>query len=310
MRCLVTGASGFVGAWLVRDLAEAGHAVIAQMRARPSALFGRLGLADHPRVRVLENAAIPEIVGAEAPDELYHLAGMSQIVEAMEAPARVFEANARLTWQMLDALRRMDAPPRCVIASSDSIYGETGGRAACEEDPARALGPYEISKAMADMAARTHAALFGLPIVVARLGNVYGPGDPNTARLIPSIIGAICRGGVPHLRGGGKAVRSLLHVRDCTAALRLLAANAGREGIGGEAFNVSGAPAMSTLEIARLALAAFGKGDLEPEISAGAPGETSVKVSSAEKIGRVLGWRPERSLEAGLSEIRAWMEAG
>ncbi len=309
MTVLVTGASGFVGCWLIRSLADGGRRVVAQMRRPPSALFSRLALDQHPLVETVVDPSTPAVLARTLPDEVFHLAGMSQVAAAAKQPAAAYEANARQTWLLLEAIRALPAPPRTVVASTEGIYGETPTGPATEEHPLNASGAYETSKLMADIAARTYARQFGLPVVVARLGNVYGPGDANAARIVPSIVAAVQAGGVPHLRGGGRAVRSLLHVNDCIAALRLLAAHAGDSGVAAEAFNVCGEPAMTTLEIARTVLDAFGHVDLAPTISDAAPGETSVRVSSSAKLRTRLGWSPGIGLAAGLSAIGKDMEA-
>lgn len=309
MTVLVTGASGFVGCWLTRSLADDGQRVVAQMRQAPSALFVRLALDQHPRVEIVVDPSTPTVLARTQPDEVFHLAGMSQVAEAARHPAAAYEANARQTWLLLEAVRAMPAPPRTIIASTEGIYGETPTGPATEDHPLNATGAYETSKLMADIAARTYARQFGLPVVVARLGNVYGQGDANAARIVPSIVAAVRAGGVPHLRGGGRAVRSLLHVDDCIAALRLLAAHASDSGVAAEAFNVCGEPAMTTLEIATTVLDAFGHGDLAPTISDAAPGETSVRVSSAARLRARLGWAPRITLADGLSMLRKDMEA-
>lgn len=307
MICLVTGASGFVGSWLTASLAADGLPVVAQMRGRPSALFARLHTGGDVTIR--SDADIAAAIAEHQPDTVFHLAGMSQIGQANQSPVLAYDANAQATWVLLDALRRMAKPARTVIASTDSLYGETGGKAAVEDDPLRATGPYEASKHMAELAARSFAASYGLPVTIARLGNVYGPGDANGARIIPSVIAALSQGSVPHLRGGGRAVRSLLHVQDCIAGLRLLADAADRPDVRGEAFNLSGAPPLTTAEIARIALDAFGRPDAQPTITDDAPGETSVKFSDSSKLRTRLGWVPEWTLDAGLRDIVDTWEA-
>lgn len=308
MSILITGASGFVGAWLTRTLAEEGHTVVAQMRREPSDLFCALGLMSHPNVTVTVDPAMHEVLTQVQPQELYHLGGMSQIGEALSSPVVAFEANARASWTLFEALRTLEDAPRMVVASTDSIYGETGGKAAVEDDLPRATGPYEVSKLAADYAARCYAGLFGLKIVVARLGNIYGPGDANGARIIPSIVRAVTNNEPPELRGGGRAVRSLLHVDDCIAGLRLLMANAAADGVRGEAFNLSGTPPMTILDVARTGLKALGREDLDPIVIEGAPGETSEKFSSTDKIRTTLGWAPELSLAEGMASVRASLE--
>ncbi|SDD53906.1 NAD-dependent epimerase/dehydratase family protein [Ruegeria marina] len=303
MTVLVTGASGFVGGWLVRRLADAGLRVVAQMRRPASEHFRQLGLADRPDVSTLIDASMPKVLRETRPDVMFHLGGLSQVVELLAAPETAYEGNARAGWQLLEAMRQMEDPPRTVVASSDAIYGETGDIAATEEDLPAALGPYEVSKLMLDYAARSYGQMFSLPVVVARLGNVYGPGDANGARIVPSVIRAVREGRAPQLRGGGRAVRSLLHVDDCVDALLMLATHAGDPAIRGQAFNVSGGPPMTTLEIARKTLDAFGKEKVVPEIIDGAPGETSVKYSSSEKLRLALGWSPKVPFEDGIRTV-------
>jgi nucleoside-diphosphate-sugar epimerase len=302
MTFLVTGASGFVGSWLTAALAADGLPVIAQMRGAPSALFARLNAGPH--VVVCSDADIAAVIEAHQPTTVFHLAGMSQIGEANQNPVFAYTANAQTTWVMLDALRRMAHPARTVIASTDSLYGETGGSAAKETDPLRATGPYETSKLMAELAARSFSASYGLPVTIARLGNVYGAGDANSARIIPAVIAALSKSSVPHLRGGGRAVRSLLHVQDCITGLRMLGAVADRPDVRGEAFNLSGTPPLTTAEIARIALNALGREDVHPIITDDAPGETSVKFSDSSKLRDRLGWEPKWTLDAGLRDIR------
>jgi CDP-glucose 4,6-dehydratase len=310
MTDFVTGASGFIGCWLTAALAKEGRPVIAQMRSAPSRLFVDLGLDRHPSIHVVVESNIAKAVAGNAsPEMLYHLAGMSQIGIALKHPIVAYEANARQTWELLDSLRSLGRPPKTVIASTDSIYGETGNRAATEDDAMTATGPYETSKMMADLAARSFAAIFGLPVAIARLGNTFGYGDENSARIVPSVMSALQSGVPPHLRGGGRAVRSLLYVDDCIRALRLLAENADADGVKGEAFNVAGDTPLTTLEIARMVLDAFGRADIEPQISDGAPGETSVKYSSSAKLRARLGWEPRLTLAAGLARIRAETDA-
>lgn len=302
MTWLITGASGFIGSWLTKALAASGVPVVAQMRGAPSALFTRLAAGGD--ITIHSDADIAAAIGKHKPTTVFHLAGMSQIAQANQNPALAYEANARATWTMLDALRRMPEPARCVIASTDSLYGETDGKAAVEDDPVRAAGPYETSKHIAELAARSFATSYGMPVTIARLGNVYGSGDANGARIIPSVLAALSAGSVPQLRGGGRAVRSLLHVQDCIRGLRILADAAERHDVRGEAFNLSGTPALTTAEIARIALDAFGQLDAEPTITDDAPGETSFKFSDSSKLRETLGWVPEWTLEAGLSDIR------
>lgn len=309
---LVTGAAGFVGAWLCRKLLDAGAAVTGTVRHAPGpgSLFERLGLQG--AVTLVTDARPPtrEFVAALRPGRVFNLAGQAEARVALADPGASFEANAAYVWRLLDALR-FGAPDACIVhASTDGVYGEAGADAATEDTPLRATGPYEASKAAGDLAARSYAAAYGMNVTVARLGNVYGPGDPHRSRLVPSLVDALAAGRAPALRTA-TAVRSYVHVDDATDALVLLAARAGEAGVRGAAFNVTSTAFHSTLEVARLAAAACGRPDLAPVVEGNAGGELSVKRSSPDRIAARLGWRARVGLRDGLAMlVRHPVESG
>ncbi|MGI6244504.1 MAG: NAD-dependent epimerase/dehydratase family protein [Pseudochelatococcus sp.] len=297
---LVTGATGFLGSWLCRILAGQGERVIAVARRPPPAEgpFRRFGLTEEPNVRVLERPALtPDDMAAADPRAVFHLAGYSQMGEAARDVAGAFEANARGTWLLLDAIRRAGVAPVTVLASSDAVYGEGGSVASREDDPPRARNPYALSKIAAEAAALAFAA-GGLPVAIARIGNVYGPGDPNGARLMPAIVQAVAAGRPPQLRSAA-SVRGYLHVRDCIAGLLALASD--RTSAPGNIVNIVSEKPVSNLDVARLALSIAGRTDLEPEIvGTDAPSE---RLSSAGKARELYRWRETVPLANGLREL-------
>lgn len=303
-RAFVTGASGFVGAWLCRRLADLGVPVTAALRHPPGAagLFARLGLASDPLVSPL---VAPDPAAADlrraAPDAVFHLAGLSQAGEARADPARAFEVNARGTWRMLEAVRAAGVAAITVIASTEAVYGAVGDRPATEMDRPAGRGPYELSKLAAEAAGLAFAAT-GLPVTIARLGNLYGPGDPNAARIIPSLIAAVRAGEAPVLNSPW-SVRSYLSVHDGVEGLIALA-TAAPSLTAGRPFNIVSGRAIATLDLARLALEAAGRPDLQPRLLVPeGGGDTSIRISSNALARDTLGWDERIPLSHGLRDL-------
>jgi nucleoside-diphosphate-sugar epimerase len=232
-----------------------------------------------------------DVVPVEEADVVFHLAAQTIVSEAYADPVATFEANVALAWRVVGGAGRS------VFASTDQVYGPRPPVPATEEAPLAPEGPYASSKAAADMLVRT------LPgCVVARLANVYGPGDRHATRLVPGVLGAIREGRRPVVRGDGSARRDLVYVDDAVAALRLLA----ERGEEGEAYNVGTGEPHSVLDVVRTALR-VADSDLEPDVLGGTPpGEGGERALDASKL-RALGWEPRVGLEEGLR--RVW-EAG
>lgn len=297
---LVTGASGFVGVWLCRALADRDVRVIAVVRRPPDGLLGALGPPRQSRVRIVETLQItPDLVEATAPEAIFHLAGQSQVDKARADPAQAFEANARGTWALLAAVQASGLAPRIVFASTDAVYGEAPGRPSEEGDPLLGSGPYELSKAAGEAAAFAFAAI-GLPVVVARLGNVYGEGDANRSRLIPSVVAALRAGHRPELRARD-SIRAYLHVEDCVAGLIALA-TAEAALVNGRAVNIVSERPVSNISLVDLVLDLMRRPDLRPLEHVGAC-ETTRRISSAALARRLLGWSETFTLKQGLARL-------
>jgi CDP-glucose 4,6-dehydratase len=193
-----------------------------------------------------------------------------------------------------------------VVASSDKAYGEARVLPYTEDMPANGRHPYDVSKSCTDLLALTYAETYGLNVAVARCGNIYGGADLNWSRIVPGTIRMALEGRAPALRSNGLFTRDYIFVDDVVEAYLALAANAGADGVRGEAFNFSPERPLTVLEITRATLAAVGRPDLEPVILDNARGEIRDQYLDASKAGRVLGWRPAHSLERGLAATVAW----
>lgn len=251
-------------------------------------------------------ASVAPIFESRRIDVVFHLAAQTLPTLARLNPGLTFEVNARGTWNLFEAARSAAHPPRIVLVSTDSVYGENDGRPFCEDAAVAPSFPYEASKACAEMVARCYRETFGVAVTVARFCNIFGPGDVAASRLMAGAIAAALKGERQTLRGDGSAVRNYLYVEDAVAALLLLAEQSARPEVVGESFNFCDETPLSVLDIVRRILALVGRPDLTPVLGAGTQGEISIKRASAEKARRVLGWRPEVDIDEGLRRTIAW----
>jgi CDP-glucose 4,6-dehydratase len=308
-RVLVTGATGLIGSWLVRALLARGaetHTFVFS-RPEPDSELVRSGDLERTiahRGRLEDASSVRRAVAEARPEVVFHLGAQPLVGVAREDPVLTFEANVAGTWTLLEACRCAERPPRAVVvASSDKAYGASERLPYRETDPVAGVEePYEASKAMADVLARTYAATYALPTRLARCGNVYGGGDWNWSRLVPGTIRALLRGERPVIRSDGTPIRDYVHVDDVVDAyLRLGAADLRP----GDAFNVSSGERRSVLEVVGLLQRALGT-ELEPDIRAEAKGEIQQQWLDSAKARSTLGWRPRRTFAESLPGVVGW----
>jgi CDP-glucose 4,6-dehydratase len=310
-RVLVTGATGIVGSWLVKELlGQDAHVVALVLDLDPRSELVRSG--DLERVSVV-NGALEDLETLERAvilhevDTVFHLGAQTIVGVAHRAPLGTWEANVRGTYNLLEVCRRHDDLVRSVvIASSDKAYGEAVTLPYTEDSPLAARFPYEVSKAAADLIAQSYHHAYGLPVAIARCGNIYGGGDLNWSRIVPGTVRSLLRRERPVLRSDGSPVRDYLYVRDAASAYMRLADGLASDDVAGQAFNFSDEAPLTVLELVKAITAKFDAADLEPLVVGTAVGEIHDQVLSAAKARAVLDWRPKHDLDSGLSETIDW----
>ena len=212
MRIFVTGAIGFVGGWLQRELAGAGHEVIAAPGP------DELDITDHAGlVRWFSGG----------PDAVVHLAGMAFAPDARSDPAEAFRVNVGGTIAIFEALRELDVRPPVLVTGSSEVYGIPRPRdlPLSESAPVAPRHPYAVSKAAQEGVAIEAAARWGFPVVVTRSFNHSGPGQ-RPVFVLPALarrVVAVRRGAATSLHVGNIDVRrDIGDVRDVVRAYRLL----------------------------------------------------------------------------------------
>ncbi|BAT61493.1 dTDP-glucose 4,6-dehydratase [Variibacter gotjawalensis] len=291
-RALVTGAAGFVGTRLCERLTDQGWIVAKLLRRRPTSA----SVIDPATTWIDGEDALSERLAAFAPHVIFNLAGFSQVAEARTNPTATFEANVAFVWRLLAAAQTLPQKSVIVQASSVVVYDPLGHGPMSEDEAVRPHGVYAASKASAEIILRS----FELPTAVARLGNIYGPGDRNTARLIPHLVAQFSAGQNAFLREGG-AQRSYLHVEDAVEALCALAEHAGKAGIHCETFNVAGLRPYSNRQIAEIARDVSGRPDLK--INVETETASAARPISIERISKQVGWAPRIELRDGLRSL-------
>ncbi len=309
-RVLVTGATGLVGSWLTKELIAArAHVVALVLDADPQTELYRSG--DARRVAVVSGAledirALERAITVHEVDTVFHLGAQTVVGVAHRAPLATFDANIRGTYNLLDVCRAHSGlVTRIVVASSDKAYGEQA-LPYTEETPLAGRHPYEVSKSCTDLLAQCYHHTYGLPITIARCGNVYGGGDLNWSRIVPGTIRDCLHRRRPIIRSDGTCLRDYIYVKDAVSVyLRL--GEALDEGLAiGQAFNFSHESPRSVLEMVAAVQRVMGCEDLEPDIRNDARGEIPHQYLSATRAQAVLGWRPSFTLAEGLAETVEW----
>jgi CDP-glucose 4,6-dehydratase len=244
MHYLVTGHTGFKGAWLTLMLADQGHTVSGlALDPTPGCLYERARvpdtLRDDLRVDIRDAEATSAAVSQVAPDVVVHLAAQPLVRESYRDPRTTYETNVMGTFNVLSAVQSTPGVRAQVIITTDKVYRNVnqiwGYR---ESDPLGGVDPYSASKAAADLLTQSWIASSGstVPTAIARAGNVIGGGDVCADRLMVDLVQALSHDGVVRLRYPD-AVRPWQHVLDCLNGYLTLASALLAGKVAGEAFN-------------------------------------------------------------------------
>ena len=237
-RVLVTGAAGFVGHHLVRELESSGHEVATTDALQPDAPAAH-GLPDYSTADLRDGESMRALVRATRPDAVVHLAGVSFVPDGARDPSLALTVTIGGTWTLAEALAAEAPRARLLFVSTAQVYGTIPSPAPLrEESPLRPLSLYAVTKVAGESLLLARHAAGTLDAVVARPGNHTGPGQtpkfvaPAFARQVLSAK----RGEIAALRVGNlDSIRSFADVRDVVRAYRLLL----ERGVPGGVYNVA-----------------------------------------------------------------------
>jgi dTDP-glucose 4,6-dehydratase len=306
---LVTGGAGFISSGVIRYLLEATPYEVVTLDALTYA--GNLeNLADvmsHPRLAfvhgdIRDADLVHELV--EGVDVIVNAAAESHVEKSIADGASEFvTTNVEGTQILLDAIRRTPVE-RFVLVSSSEVYGTAEYAPMDEEHPLNPRSPYAATKAGADRLAYAYYVTYGLPIVVVRPFNNYGPRQ-HPEKVVPRFVTQALRGEPLTIHGDGHASRDWLFVEDDAEAIRA-AIEAPLEDVAGEVVNVATGVDISVAEIAAMVLDTVGAPDSQRTFVDERPGQVDRHIGSTEKAARLLGWRARTEFADGLDRTVAW----
>jgi CDP-glucose 4,6-dehydratase len=311
-RVFITGASGLVGGWLVKELlAQKADIVILLRDWVPGSQLihsNELERTTFVRGDLSDSRFLERVLAEYEIQSIIHLAAQTIVPIANRNPLSTFESNIAGTWNLLEACRHIKNLSSVVVASSDKAYGDVPVLPYKQDMPLSAIYPYDVSKACADMISLSYAKTFNLPVAITRCGNFFGGGDLNWNRIIPGTIRSILRGQQPIIRSDGTLVRDYIYVEDAVSAyMTLTQALSESVNLKGEAFNFSNESQHNVLELTSTILRLMSS-DLEPIIEGKNHGEIQAQYLDSTKANTILKWYPKFGLEEGLRKTISWYE--
>lgn len=318
-RVLLTGHTGFKGAWLTLMLARLGaevHGLALEPPDGPAAfrLTGAAGALKSSRVCDVRNGlGVATAVAEIAPTVVLHLAAQAIVGASYRDPAGTFATNVTGTINLMEALRGRAGCTAMLVVTSDKVYRNDGrGIPFVEDDPLGGHDPYSASKAACEIAVASWASSFGdaLPrLATARAGNVIGGGDFGEDRLIPDLVRAD-RAGVSLKIRRPDATRPFQHVLDVLAGYVLAAEDLMTRADAPVALNFGPAePELAVRELLERYGAARGRPVAWELLPGPAYGEAPRLALDSSQARRRLGWTPVLTGTEALAATAAWYEA-
>ena len=255
-----------------------------------------------PKYRFVKGDIVdPEAVrGAmEGCDVVLNFAAETHVDRSLLSAGHFFDTDVKGVFVLLEEARRTGVS-RFVQISTDEVYGQILSGSFTETDPLNPRNPYSAAKCGGDRLAYSFWASYGVPVIVTRASNNYGPYH-YPEKLIPLFITNALDDLPLPLYGDGKNVRDWLHVEDHAAALLFLI----EHGVPGQTYNVGGGNEVQNIEITRRVLSLLGKPEALIRRVADRPGHDLRYSLSTEKL-RALGWKPAKGFEEGLAETVQW----
>ena len=308
-RVLVTGGAGFIPSNLIRHLLEhTSHGVISLDALTYAASIENLAdVMSHPRLEfvhgdIRDAGLVEELVAGV--DVIVNAAAESHVEKSIRDGASEFvTTNVEGTQILLDAIR--DQPvERFLLVSSSEVYGTAEYAPMDERHPLEPRSPYAATKAGADRLAYSYRVTYGLPIVIVRPFNNYGPRQ-HPEKLVPRFVTQALSGEALTVHGDGHASRDWLHVDDTASAIEALI-DAPLDAVAGEVVNVATGTDLSVSEVARLVLEAVGDPTVEVVHVEERPGQVDRHIGSTDKLARLTGWRASTSFAEGLERTITW----
>lgn len=298
---LICGAAGFIGSHAASVFRQQGWRVVGAGRSEPGSIDSYPRDIPYWKGDFEGSDFVTGLFAATSPTRVIFVAGPSDVQQSFIDPVQDFRNQSLPLVRILDAARRMKAPPGVVLLSSAAVYGNPATIPVCEDSSPAPISPYGFHKLLQESLLDEFHQLYGLPVCKARVFSTYGSGLRHLA------VWDITKRAMKRdatLRGTGKETRDYLHVRDVGRALERIARHSAFEG---EVINVASGTELAMARVAALIHEAMGFGqqaEFDGKELAGSPLRWC---ADANKL-RALGFSPEVTIEAGIPETVNWIK--
>ncbi|GEA17245.1 dTDP-glucose 4,6-dehydratase [Moorella sp. E306M] len=310
VKLLVTGGAGFIGSNFIRHILKEHHdwyIVNLDKLTYAGNLENLKDVEDNPRYRfvrgdIADRELVDHLFREEKFDLVANLAAESHVDRSILDPAPFIETNVKGTKVLLEAARQHGVQ-KFLQVSTDEVYGSLGpdDPPFTEESPIRPNSPYSASKAAADLMCRAYFVTYGLPVVITRCSNNYGPYQ-HPEKFIPTIIlNALADKPIP-VYGDGQNVRDWIHVEDHCRALDLVL----QKGQAGEVYNIGAKNEHTNLDIVKTILRLMNKPESLITFVKDRPGHDRRYAIEPSKIEAALSWQPRVDFTSGLKDLITW----
>jgi dTDP-glucose 4,6-dehydratase len=305
MKLLVCGGAGFIGSTFARQrVREHGDEVTVLDKLTYAGREENFrDLLDAPGFRFVRGAiedreAVAQAIGLGAPEAIVNFAAETHVDRSIAEPDAFVSTHALGTYVLLEAARERGL--RYVQVSTDEVYGSIEEGTFTEQSPLAPSSPYSATKAGADLLVLSYFHTYGLPVLICRGSNNYGPYQ-YPEKLIPLMILNALHGDSLPVYGDGMQVRNWIHASDFAAAIGHVL----EHGSAGEVYNAGGPDEEANMTVVTRIVALTGAAESQIEHVTDRPGHDRRYSLSSEKV-RALGWAPRVRFDAGLEQTVAW----
>jgi len=307
LKILVTGGLGFIGSNFIQyELSKHDDVRIANVdnlsyganvantrsvEKNPRYSFTRGDITDRDLIARLVSGA----------DVVVNFAAQSHVDRSIADPLPFMKSNTEGTLSILEALRRGSGDVKLIQVGTDEVYGEVMEGSSNEQSMLNPSSPYAASKAAADMWCLAYHRTYGLPVVITRCTNNFGPLQ-FPEKLIPKVIIRAYQNLKVPLYGEGRNVRDWIYVVDHCEALDLVL----KRGLPGQIYNVAGHNSPDNLTLVKTILQLMGKDESLIELVQDRPGHDYRYSLDDSKLRRELGWKPRHTLNDALKSTVGW----
>lgn len=301
----MSGGAGFIGSNFVHRV----HArysdcriIVLDALTYAGNLENLAGLLEDPRVRFIKGSVSDPVAVGEAMSDceaVFNFAAETHVDRSIQEAGSFIETDVRGTYTMLRAAHELGVA-KYVQISTDEVYGSAAGERFTESSPLRPGNPYSASKCGGDLMCQAFFNTFGLPVVITRSSNNFGPYQ-HVEKFIPLFVTNTLEGKPLPLYGDGRHERDWLHVEDNCAAIE----TAALRGEPGETYNIAAGKSRPNIEVAERILDLLGAPKSRIVFIEDRKGHDRAYVMDSSKIEK-LGWEPAQDFEAALERTVEW----